>query len=564
MTATKTRQRRKARPKKEDLVVQPCQKVLQHRERLVELAKKYRFDDEAADRAVNFIEKYLRHWKAPFDGKPFLLSPFQKDEIVRPLFGFLRPDGTRLFREAYIQLPRKNGKSALVAAILLYIFYTGGGGLEVYTAATKRDQAMIVFNDCKAFVKNSPPLRRRTKILNTELEYSKTSSKLLPLSADYSSMDGLNVSGASIDELHAHKSPHVHDVIATAVGSRSMGGSPLLVKITTAGEGESGVCKDQYEYAEKILSGGREDDAFFCYIAEADPDIPWDDPRAYEQANPNLDVSISREYLERERQKAMASPSYRRTYERYHLNRWVQAGVSKWLDVQQWKRNKRPFKRRDLIGRKCYGGLDLAHVNDLCAFSLVFPMDDGSVYVLVWYWIPEDILAEKVETDRAPYDVWRDQGWIETTPGASIEQDWIADRVIEICEEFKPEMVAYDNWNATHVTQKMQKAKIEMVEFIQGLKSFHTPSQELERRNIEGTIHHDGNPCTTWCVGNVMVKRDDSDKIRPVKKHKESRERIDGVISTIMALDCHIRLDTPDPGIDYRKIPKNFRLLAGL
>ncbi len=538
-----------------------CKKVRQHRERIAALKDRYVWDETAADRAVRFIERNIKHWKAPHAGKPFILADWQREDVVKPLFGLKREDGTRLFREAYIQIARKNGKSSLVAALLLLILYTDGNGSELYTAATKRDQAKIVFGDCVKFVRSTPVLRRRARVLKQKIEIPKTDSVLMPLSSDYQSMDGLNISAASIDELHAHPTPDLHDVIVTATGAREQ---PLVLNITTAGAGEQGVCHDMYEYAEKVLDGAVEDDAFFAFVAEADKELPWDSPVAYRQANPNLGVSVREEYLQRELAKAKELPVYKRTYQRYSLNRWVEAGASKWIPIERWKACQRAYSRADLAGRRCFGGLDLSSTTDTTALSLVFPWEDGTVRLLVFYWIPEDNIAERVRKDRVPYDAWRDQGFLEATPGSVIDYEVIAARIGQLREEFNIELVAYDDWNACQLNTQLEDEGLAMVKFIQGLKSFHYPSTEFERLILGQNLHHDGNPVTTWMASNVKVRVDPSGKMRPVKDYKSSRERIDGIIASIMALDCHLRAEAGDGEIDLSSIPADFRAIAGL
>ncbi len=538
-----------------------CRKVLLHRERIARLKEKYVFDQEAADRAVFFIERHMKHWKEPHAGKPFILSEWQKEDVIRPLFGLKRHDGTRLFREAYLQIARKNGKSALSAAILLVILYTDGEGLELYTAATKKDQAEIIFNDCTQFVKKSKALRRRAVIKTNSIEIPKTASVIKPLSSDTKSLDGLNVSAASIDELHAHKTPHIYDVIVTGTGARTQ---PLVLCPTTAGEGDHGICHDQYEYAEKVLEGAIEDDSFFCYIAEADKELKWDDPQAYRQANPNLDVSVTRDYIEQQLTKALGSPERRKSYGRYVLNRWQQAGVERWLSVEEWKACGRPFHWNSMKGMACFGGLDLSSVLDLTAFALVFPCPNDVLRVLVQFWLPEGTLAAREKSDRVPYDRWVDEGWIKTTPGGAIDYDTIVKDVDEIRKRYRVAMIAYDDWNAVQVNTDLERKGVPMVKFVQGLRSFHTPSTDFEKRISSGKIEHDGNPVLTWMVSNVKVLRDSSDKIRPVKEHKSSKNRIDGVVASIMALDCSLRFEQAKKKGGVGDVPEGFRALLGV
>jgi phage terminase large subunit-like protein len=533
-------------------------RICQHRDRLARLREKYVWDEEAAGRAVRFIEKNLRHWKAPHTGKPFLLSAWQRDDIIKPLFGLKDHNGNRIFRRAYIRIPRKNGKSALAAAIMLLILCTDeGSGHELYTAATKRDQAKIVFNDCVQFIRASPKLRARLRVYAQKISYPDKASVLMPLSSDYNNLDGLNTSAAVVDELHAHTGPHLYDVIQTSTGSRSQ---PLLLAITTAGESETGVCYREDEYATRILDGVVEDDSYFAYIAEADASLKWNAPDAYRQANPNLGVSISEEYLDAELKRAQEIPSYRRTYERYHLNRWTPGGSSAWLSLAAWKKNQHRYAVEDMRGATAYGGLDLASTTDLAAFSLAIPWEER-VRMVTMYFVPESTILERSEADKVPYDVWAQQGWIIPTPGNVIDYSVIIDYINSLRKVLNIRAVAYDTWNAVSVYTQLQKDGLEMFEFIQGVKSFHPPSYEFEKGILEGTIINDGNPVTAWQVGHVKVSSDASGKIRPVKDHKSDKKRIDGIVAMIMALDCKTRLvEVPPVNTD---VLERFRALLG-
>jgi phage terminase large subunit-like protein len=524
------------------------------------LKGKYIWDEEAAGRAVRFIEGNLKHWKAPFAGRPFVLSDWQRDEIVKPLWGLRREDGTRVFRKVYIQIPRKNGKTALAAALLLLVLCLDGEGLELYCAATKRDQAMIVFKDCLNFVKASPKLRKRLVVKVGSIEYPEKNCTLAPLSADHNSLDGLNVAAAVIDELHAHKSADLYDVIQTATGAREQ---PLVICITTAGQNRQGVCFDQYEYAGKILQGAVEDDEQFAYVVEADEGLKWDDPEAYRQANPNMGISIREDYLEAERKRALEIPSYRKSFQRYHLDRWVAGGVDSWLSGEAWQRNERPWKLKDLDmrGRVAYGGLDLSTTTDLTALALAFPWKEG-IRLWVRFYCPEATIEQRSREDRVPYDVWRDEGWLVATPGEVVDYRVIVRDVLALRGLVDLRGVTYDKWNATSVYVELEEEGVEMWEFIQGLQSFHPVCQAWEKRVIEGSLWTDGNPIMRWMASNVKVKRDASDKMRPVKDYKASKERIDGIIAGLMAVDGLMRGEAAEA--DDWLPPPGFRSAAGV
>ena len=538
-----------------------CKWVRLHRERLARLRDVYDWDEEAAGRAVRFIEGNLKHWKAPHAGKPFVLSDWQRDDLVRPIWGLRRPDGKRLIRKLYIQIPRKNGKTALAAALLLLVLCLDGEGLELYCAATKRDQATIVFNDCVKFVNASPKLKRRLVVKVGKLEYPERNSVLMPLSADHNSLDGLNVAAAVIDELHAHKSADLHDVIQTATGSRE---EPLVICITTAGAGAIGVCHDQYEYGCKLLERAVEDDEFLAYIVEADKELEWDDPEAYRQANPNMGVSVREDYLEGERRRAVQMPSYRQTYQRYHLDRWVQGGADRWLPVERWERNERRWGLEGMRGRRAYAGLDLSSTTDLTALALAFPWTEGGVEgvrLRVRFYCPESTIHERSREDRVPYDEWRDSGWLVATPGDVVDYRVIIKDVLELRGLVDLRGVSYDEWNATAVYTALQEEGVDMWQFIQGLKSYHPVCQEWEKRLIEGSLWSDGNPIMRWMASNVKVTRDASGKMRPVKDYKASKERIDGIVAGLMALDGLIRGEGQEE--DWMP-PPGFRAEAGV
>lgn len=546
---------------KKSCSTEPCRKVRLHRERLARLKERYVWDQAAADRAVRFFEGNLRHWKEPHAGKPFVLSPWQADDIVGPLFGLKHPDGRRVFRRAYIQIPRKNGKSALAAGILLLILCTDGDGLECYTAATKKEQAKIVFKDCRQFILASPKLRKRLTVQEHRIIFKGRSSVLVPLSADSDKLDGLNVSAAVVDELHAHPSRDLYDVITTGTGARSQ---PMVLAITTSGQGREGVCWDEYEYAAGVLEGHFEDDSFFCYVAEADEGIAWTDPRAYQQANPNLGVSVSEEYLLAQLQRAMQQPSSERAYKRFHLNKWVAGTAAAWFrDPELWPSRAKKYTIEDLKGRRCYGGLDMSSTTDLTAFALAFPMDDGSVWFLVWHFCPEERILERAERDRVPYDVWRDQGWLIATEGNVVDYRAVVELVLDMKKQVKLKAVHYDDWNAVAVSTELEAGGVQMIKFIQGLKSFHPPCQDFEKRVLGGGIHHDGNPCVAWQMTHVKVEVDKSEKMRPIKD-RDGRTRIDGVVAMLMALGALLREEGKDKPMDLKKIPQDFRRMLGV
>jgi len=338
--------------------------------------------------------------------------------VVGSLFGWQRMDGLRRFRTAYCAVPRKNGKSTLSAGIALYLLVADGEqGAEIYSAATTRDQARIVFDEAKRMVASSPSLRRRVEALINNLHVASTASKFMPLSSDASSMDGLNVHGAIIDELHAHKSRNVVDVLKTATGARRQ---PLLFEITTAGYDRHSICFEHHDYAIKLLEGTLQDDSWFAFVAAADEGDDWTDPKVWRRANPSFGISVKQDDLARKAEKAIALPGAQNAFRRMHLNEWTEQ-VERWIDMVAWDACDGPIDLEQLRGRPCYGGLDLSATTDVTALAWVFPPDDqdGLRHVLSRYFVPEDNLRKRAERDRVPYDLWTGRASSRPPPATS-------------------------------------------------------------------------------------------------------------------------------------------------
>jgi phage terminase large subunit-like protein len=365
-------------------------------------ARGLRFEVAAARHAIAFFG-FLRHSKCEWAGQTFTLAPWQAF-VVGSLFGWTRPDGLRRFRTAYCAVPRKNGKSMLSAGIGLYLLIADGEhGAEVYSAATSRDQARIVFDEAKRMVGSSPALKRRVGILINNLHVATTASRFMPLSSDSSTMDGLNVHGAIIDELHAHKSRHVVDVLETATGARRQ---PLLFEITTAGYDRHSICYEHQDYSIKVLEGTVPDDSWFAFIAAADESDDWTDPDVWQKANPNFGLSVKADDLARKAEKALALPGAQNAFRRMHLNEWTEQ-AERWIDLAAWDACDARVDLEALRGRPCCGGLDLSTTTDVTALAWVFPPEDedGLWRVLSRYFVPAEHLKKRAERDRVPYDL---------------------------------------------------------------------------------------------------------------------------------------------------------------
>jgi phage terminase large subunit-like protein len=492
------------------------------------------FDEEAGARAIEFFG-FLHHSKGEWAGEVFELAGWQAF-IVWSLFGWkIKASGLRRFRNAYDEIARKNGKSTLAAGIGLLLFIADGEpGAEVYTAATKRDQAKITHGEAERMVKASPGLRKIIRIVRDNMHVPDTASKFEPLGADADTMDGLNIHGAVVDELHAHKTRAVLDVIETATGARRQ---PLIFKITTAGYDRTSVCWDDHIYAIQILEGTIEDDAFFAFIASIDEDDDWRDPAVWPKANPNLGISAKLDDLQVKCTKAREMATAQNAFRRLHLNEWTEQSV-RWLDIEKWDKCPKVMDPEQLAGRTCYGGLDLSTKIDLTARALVFPPepdDETKTYqALLQFFLPEDNMKERVERDRVPYDVWARAGLITLTPGNVIDYAFIRETVQQDAKRYNLIEMGYDPWNATQLAVQLVEDGIEMVEVRQGPKSMAEPTKELEALVKSRRLNSGGNPVLRWNAANVTVRTDPNDNYMPDKA--KSYERIDGIVALLMGL----------------------------
>ena len=491
-----------------------------------------RFDVELADRAIRFFG-FLRHSKGEWAGQSFDLAEWQAF-IVGSLFGWLREDGLRRFRTAYVEVPRKNGKSTLLSGIGLYLLIADDEpGAEIYTAATKRDQARITHGEAARMVKASPFLRNRIGAFRDNLHVEATHSKFEPLGADSDTMDGLNIHGAIIDELHAHKTSGVVDVLDTATGARRQ---PLIVEITTAGWDRQSICWQHHEYTRQIVEGLIEDDSWFGFIAAADADDDWTDERTWQKANPNYSVSVKPDDLRRKALKAQQMPAAQNSFKRLHLNIWTEQ-ADRWMTIEAWDKCAGALDPDMLIGRECYAGLDLASTTDIAALVLVFPSDDDpTIYdVLCYFWVPAETVLQRTRSGSVPYATWVDQGLIFATEGNVIDYRAIMATLDELAQLYDIREVAYDRWGATELIQTLQDEGLEVVPFGQGFVSMSPPTKSLMTMVLSERIRHGNNPVLRWMAGNMVVREDPAGNLKPDKS--KSTEKIDGMVALIMGLD---------------------------
>jgi len=463
---------------------------------------------------LGFFETILVHTKGEWSGIPFALLDWQRDEIIGPLFGTLNDDGTRQYRTAYIELPRKSGKSEMAAGVALYLLFADGEpGAEIYGAACDREQASIVFNVAAEMVKRSPVLRKRAKIVDSRkrIVVPSTGSFYRAIPADAAGSHGFNASGIIFDELHAQPNRDLWDVLSTSTGARRQ---PLLFAITTAGYDRHSICWEQHDYAEKVQSGVIDDPSFFAYIRSAPEDADWTDPAVWEACNPGLGVTVKREYLEQQARKAQETPAYENTFRRLHLNQWTRQ-EERWLPLEKWDACAEPVDAETLRGRECYAGLDLASTTDIAAFVLVFPNEDNTYDVLSHFWVPEESMAIRSRRDRVPYEVWCREGYIQATEGNVIDYATVLATIDDYAQRYDIQELAYDRWGATQLVQQLQDRGMEVVPVGQGFASMSAPTKELLNVVLSQRLRHGGNPVLRWMADNMVVRQDPAGNIKP-------------------------------------------------
>ncbi|MEZ3440729.1 terminase large subunit [uncultured Alistipes sp.] len=485
------------------------------------------FDKKAAMRAIHFIEK-LKHTKGEWAGQRFRLEPWQQF-VLWNIFGWKNADGTRRFRYAYIEIARKNGKTALSAGIGLYMLFADGESRpEVYSAATVKDQAKICFSDAVEIVKATDLKNYLTPYRNS-IVYELKGGMMKSLSSDYGTHDGLNPSCGIIDEFHAHKDSGMFDVIKSAFGARRQ---PLMFIITTAGFNKSGACYVYRENVIKVLRGMNEDDSLFGIIYTLDDKSEWDDPKMWIKANPNLGVSLSADYLADQVKDAKNRPEAVRNVMTKNVNLWVDAERT-WILDDVWMKCIGTTDPTDLKGCACWGGLDLSNVSDITAYVLLFHENDR-FQLLPHFWIPEEKMLEKIRKENINYDKWVAEGYVTVTPGNVIDYDFVKADILRIVADYDLRTSAYDRWNSSQTIIDLQNEGMECNPFGQGYGSMSAPTKEFEKLVLTGKIEHFGNPILRWMLASTLVKTDPAGNIKPDKE--KSTQKIDGIVAAIMAL----------------------------
>lgn len=517
----------------------------------------FTFDRWHANDACDFIQK-LPHvegvWKNP-DGSPqpnIVLHPSHVFFIVQ-LFGFRKADGTRRFTSALFAVARKNAKSTLAAAILLYCMCCEDEpGAQIISAATTGSQARIIWNTGKRMAEKKPALREHFGLecwANAVTRFD-TGASFKPINAKASTQDGLNPSHTGLDEIHAHKSPDLLNVLTSAAGARS---NPLWLYTTTEGYLNPGPWSELRQFAKQLLDGvfGVAADHFLALFYAVDDDDPDFDPAVWIKANPLADVNPHLlSAIKKEAVEAKAMPSKLAEFQIKRLNRPA-AAANSWIVLPKWRACGGPVDLEALRAVPCWAGLDLASTRDLTSLRLVWRIGDE---LLTWgrRWVPESAIATRTERGTVPYAGWVAAGLIEETPGDVTDYAVVEAAVLDVRERFNLQVVAFDRWNATEVVSRLVEAEVPMIEFIQGPKSYHPAMQELERKYISKKLSHGGDKVLEWCAANLVPRRDVNLNMAPDKRR--SPDKIDDMTALLMAVGVSL---APADGDDLGEFLRN-------
>lgn len=501
------------------------------------------FREDPVDNAIEFIG-ILTHYTGRHAGKPFILEPWQQFAVAN-IYGFYKKDEaggwSRLVSSVYIEMARKNGKSAFAAALCLYhLIADGEMNAEVYLAANSRDQAKVSFTMCRNFCLGLDPKQRLLETYRDRINFDKMLSFLRVLAADSSKLDGPNPSMFLLDEYHAAKTSALKDVLQSGQGMRD---DPMSVIITTAGFDKLGPCYQMREMCTEVLSGLKEDDTLFALIYCLDEGDDWKDEKVWVKSNPNLGVTVKMKYLREQVQKAVNSPSEEVGVKTKNINLWCDADTV-WIPDHYIVDSSKNLSFDQFAGRDCYMGIDLSSTSDLTCAAYMFPQQDRYSFI-VKYYLPEAALQEK--RFKELYGQWRRWGLITITPGNVTDYDYILNDIMDVSNKVYIQKVAYDQWNATQFVISAEERGLPMEPFSQALGNFNRPTKEMERLLLSGHAEIDNNVINRHCFRNVVMARDRNGNTKPSKQYEE--KKIDGVIAMLEALGVY--LDSPRFGDFY-------------
>lgn len=505
--------------------------------------KKYQFhfENDLAERIFDFFGE-LKHTKGAWEGDPFILEPWEKF-ILGSIFGWVDDNYLRRFHTAYNEVAKKNGKSTLAGGLGIYMLgFDDEAESEVYSVATSRDQAKLLWTAAERIVRATPDLKEFIRLFKLNMSIEESGSKFEPLASDYGKKDGLNPHCGLVDELHEHKNAGMWDIVKKSMITRSQ---PLLFAITTAGTDRTSICWEQREYSENVLRGNFEDDRWFAYIATPDLEDDWKEERTWLKANPNLGVAIPIEKFRAECLEAQTSPRKENSFKRYNLNIWTEQ-VTRWMPLEWYDACPRAESLESLQGRVAYFGLDLSISNDISALIVTIP-DEDRFNVFPFFWCPEDDIERRSE--RVPYDKWVDSSFIVATPGSVTDYAYIEKFMREFCETHKVRLgaVVYDPMFASYLASNLVKEGMpeeRVVAISQGFSKMSEPTNYVERLFKEKSFALELNPVMRWMFSNVAIRTNEDEQIRIDKA--SSQEKVDGMSALAMSIAAFLTQQDED------------------
>lgn len=496
------------------------------------------FLPDLAQHAIDFYPLFLSHIKGPLAGKPFELQSWEK-AIIANLFGWYRPDRTRRYREAFIYVPRKQGKTTLTAGIVIQaLFMDDEPGAEIYSAAGDREQAAIVFEIVREMVLREPYLAERCKVYQRSIVHHDGGS-YKAISAEADTKFGYNPHVVVVDELHVQRDDQLVNALKTGMGARTQ---PLMIYITTADYWRESICNQTYQYACSVRDGIIKNAAFLPVIYEASKGDDWKSPKTWEKANPNFNVTVPQAFYDDEVQKAVASPAYENHVKRFYLNVITEQAV-RWLSMDLWDSCSdgaepalwRKQKLAQLRGKQCWAGLDLGSVRDLTALVFAFPNEDNGYDILPYFWVPKDSARLREERDFVPYTQWIRDGFAISTPGDAMDYDLVKKEIVRLSQEYGMVSLAIDRaFQGDQLMLQLANEGLDVAPFGQGYLSMAAPTRKLNELVIGSQLDHGNNPILRWMASNVVVMMDEHENLKMSKKR--STERIDGMVALAMAL----------------------------
>ena len=507
------------------------------------------YDKDKADRAVNFIQS-LKHTKGAFYNQPFKLLDWQ-DTIIRDLFGVVKEDDTRQFKQCIVFTPKKSGKTELAAAIALYLLCADHEQrAEVYGAAADRQMASLVFNVAADMIRLSPALMKRCRILDSRkrIVFTPTNSFYQVLSSDADRAHGVSAHGVIVDEIHVQKNPDLYNVLTRGSGDARK--QPLQFIISTAGDNINSIGYELFQKAKDIITGRKTDPTIYPVVYAADPEDDWTSPEVWKKANPSMGVTFPESAIREACESAMQNPSEENVFKTLRLNIWTKQAV-RWMPMDKWDTCDAPVDVESLRGRPCYAGLDLSSTQDLTALVLVFPPygDDEKYSILPFAWVPEETIDIRSRKDHVNYDLWKKQGFILSTDGNVVDYGAVEAKIYGLADMYQIKELAFDPWNSQMLVNHLASEGMTVVPFRQGFASMSPPTKELMKLTLEGKLAHSGHPVLRWCMDNIVIQTDPAGNIK-ISKAK-AVEKVDLAVALVMALDRAVRNENRPAGSIY-------------